>query len=322
MFEDFAQGVEAVSPRNAALLRRCAEDEAALGLVPAEPSWDAPHRLLAAVRWLVLSGEIDDFEDAADPWPAFRSALVERGEWIARFIAEHTVQTNEVQRCWVLLPLFLTIARSANRPLALIELGTSAGLNLCWDRYYYRYAGGTWGDRRSPLHLTGEERSPVPTALLDVPVEVSSRRGIDLDPIDVSEEEGLRLLRSFDLRDAHRRRLVAAAEVVRTERPELLAGDYLEVLPDLLRKRDESALTVVFQTLSTVYLTDDEREHLRGAIDAAGAEAPLAWVSTPTPEEHGERRGDYPIELALWPGGRRHIAARMNVRGEWVEWIA
>jgi hypothetical protein len=77
----------------------------------------------------------------------------------------------------------------------------------------------------------------------------------------------------------------------------------------------------VFQTLSTVYLSDEERGRLREIVDAAGEEGPLAWVSTPTPEEHGQRRGDYPLELAMWPGGERRIVARMNVRGEWLEWV-
>ena len=78
---------------------------------------------------------------------------------------------------------------------------------------------------------------------------------------------------------------------------------------------------VVFQTISTVYLSDEERARLRAIVDGAGAVGPLAWISTPTPEEHGQRRGDYPLELALWPGEERRIVARMNVRGEWLEWI-
>ena len=277
--------------------------------------------MLAAVRWLVLAGEVDDFSGALDPWLAFREVLVDRGDWVARFIREQTVQTNEVQRCWILLPLFLTVAQAAPRPLDLIELGTSGGLNLFWDRYHYRYEAGTWGDPNAPLQLAGEERSPVPAALLDVTVQVRRRRGIDLSPIDVTTEEGIRLLRSFDTREEHRARLEQAAEVIRSDPPELIRGDYLDVLPPLLAERDDSALTVVFQTLSTVYLTDEQRARLRSIIEVAAAEGPLAWISTPTPEEHGQRRGDYPVEVALWPDLTASIAARMNVRGEWIEWV-
>lgn len=108
--------------------------------------------------------------------------------------------------------------------------------------------------------------------------------------------------------------------MLRSSLPTLVRGDYLEVLPELLADRDDASLTVVFQTHSTVYLTDQQRSQLQRMVDAAGASRSLAWISTPTPGEHRQRRGDYPLELAMSPGGARRIVARTNVRGEWLEW--
>ncbi|MGH3133414.1 MAG: DUF2332 domain-containing protein [Gaiellaceae bacterium] len=321
VFEAMAAGVEDVAPDTAALYRRCAVDPCALSLISPKPTWDAPHRLLAAVRWLVLAGEIEDFETAPDPWSSFRAVLGERGGWVARFVRERPVQTNEVQRCWALVPIFLTVARLTGRPLDLVELGASAGLNLLWDRYRYRYEAGTWGDPAAPLELAGSERQAVPSFLLEAEVEVRGRRGIDLDPVDVTTEGGLRLLYTFVRDEGYRTRLRLAADVLRADPPEVMRGDYLDLLPGLLRERSDAALTVVYQTLSTVYLSDEQRAKLRTIVDAAGEAGPLAWISTPTPEEHGQRRGDYPLELAVWPGGARRMVARMNVRGEWLEWM-
>jgi hypothetical protein len=321
VFESMADGEEAVAPVQAALFRRCAADALALSLLPERPTWDMPHRLLAGARWLVLSGEVDDFETAADPWAAFRGVLEQHADWLVTFVRERPVQTNEVQRCWVLLPIFLTVARLAGRPLDLVELGASAGLNLLWDRYGYRYEAGGWGDPSSPLQLEGEERSAVPGELLRAQVEVRRRVGIDLDPVDATTDEGIRLLDTFVRDEGYRARVRRASTVLRREPPELVRGDYLEVLPDILRERSDDALTVVFQTISTVYLSDDERRRLHAIVDDARTAGPLAWVSTPTPEEHGQRRGDYPLELTVWPGGERRIVARMNVRGEWMEWV-
>jgi hypothetical protein len=321
VFEAMADGEEPVAPGTAMLLRRCASDRVALSLLPAQPTWDMPHRLLAGARWLALSGDVEDFEIADDPWSSFHAVLVEHGEWLATFVREHPVQHNEVQRCWALVPIFLVVAQDDTRPLDLVELGTSAGLNLLWDRYCYRYAAGRWGDPVSPLQLDGEERAAVPGPLLATRVEVRRRRGIDLEPVDATSEDGLRLLKTYSRHEAYWRRLECAVEVLRESPPELIRGDYLDLLPELLRDRDATALTVVFQTLSTVYLSDEERGRLREIVDAAGEEGPLAWVSTPTPEEHGQRRGDYPLELAMWPGGERRMVARMNVRGEWLEWV-
>jgi hypothetical protein len=322
VFDDFAAGIERRSPDAAALVRRCGREPLALALVPAQPSWDVPHRLLAAVRWLVLAGEADDYAAAPDAWGAFASLLRERGDWIARFVREQPVQTNEVQRCFALLPLFLMVARATSRPLDLLELGPSAGLNLLWDRYRYRYRAGTWGPERAGLELRGEERAQVPGWLLRQGVEVYRRRGIDLNPIDVGSDDDVRLLYAFaSVDDDVRFRLRRAVQLARDEPPQLLRGNYLELLPQLLAKRDDAALTVVFQTHSTIYLPVEERKRLRTLIDAAAQSAPLAWISTPTPEEHGDRRGDYPLELALLPDGERRIVARTDVRGDWLDWL-
>jgi hypothetical protein len=316
-----AAGEEPVSPENAELFRRCASDPLALSLLPDEPEWDVPHRLLAGVRWLALTGQAEDFEESADPWNVFHAVLMEHGEWLAGFVRDRPVQTNEPQRCWVLLPIFLTLARLAGRPLDLVELGTSAGLNLLWDRYGYRYGAGSWGDRAAPLQLMGDERSAVPGELLRIEVDVRRRIGIDLNPVDASSPDGVRLLKTYVRDEDYRMRLERAAKVLRRDPPELVRGDYLDLLPEILGSRSRDTLTVVFQTISTVYLSDAGRERLHAIVDEAGAEGPLAWISTPTPEEHGERRGDYPLELGLWPCGDRRIVARTNVRGEWLEWI-
>ena len=59
---------------------------------------------------------------------------------------------------------------------------------------------------------------------------------------------------------------------------------------------------------------------LREMIDAVGTEGPLAWISTPTPEEHGLRGKHRPLELAVWPGRERRLVAQMGHAGDWLEW--
>lgn len=317
-FEKYARAM--TDDALAELVRRCASDPAILELVPQRPTWDVPHRLTAAVDWLVEVGDVHDYRDAADPWPAFRAACLDHAEFVRGFVRDERVQTNEVQRCFALLPIFLTVARIADRPVDLIELGASAGLNLLWDRYRYRYASGTWGSEAADLELSGEERGAVPADLLTQAVTVRHRVGIDLRPLDVRSPDDIRLLRVFTAR--HRQdRLMRAVAIARQDPPTLMRGDYLDLLPDLLAERDDAAMTVVYQTLSAVYLSDEQRALLRTIVDEAGAAGPLAYIWTPTPEEHGQRRGDYPIELAIWPGPERRFIARMENHGEWIDWI-
>lgn len=302
------------------LMRRCSRDPVVLALVADDPGWDAPHRLFAAVDWLVDTRRSEPYRSAAHPWPAFRSICVEHADWIGDFMRTHPVQTNEVQRCFALVPIFLMLARGTRQPLDLIELGASAGLNLLWDRYRYKYRSGTWGPAGSDLELSGEERGTVPAALLEGAVTVRGRMGVDLKPLDVRNQDDVRLLRIFTA--SHRQaRLMAAVEMARTDPPTIVRGDYLEILPDLLADRPADGLTVVVQTLSTVYLSDADRARLRAILDRAGSAGPLAYVGTPTPEEHGQQGGDYPIELITWPGREHRFVARMENHGEWIDWL-
>jgi hypothetical protein len=288
-------------------------------------SWDAVLRLFGAVHYLVLTGVAPRALDG-DPEPFFQ-ALDTHAPELAEFIATHGVQTNETQRCVGLLPCFLTIAARTGMPLELLELGPSAGLNLLLDRYRYTYRNGSFGPGDALLGFTVDERgSPVPAALFGTSLTIRRRRGIDLAPVDVTTEEGRWLLRSFlwPGRDDRVARLEdAVATLAREEsKPELIQGDYVELLPRLLADRPADAVTVVFQTASTGYLSAADRASLRESLEAAGADGrPLALVSTRTDDEREHAHDDrWELELRVWPEPAR-LAAFIDFHGNWLEWV-
>jgi hypothetical protein len=330
-FREFEETLQARKRfAEAAMVRRCADDPFARSLLPASMPWDAPHRLMAAVQLLISRGAVRDYRDEPEQWDAFRATLEEHRDWISDFALHQNIQTNEVQRCFALLPVFLSIARAARKPLDLLELGTSGGLNLCFDKYHYHYAEAEWG-APSEVELTGGEapESGVSKDLLRQQIEIRRRRGIDLNPIDVRTDEGVRLLECFLLGDSRRlERLRRAASVARRASVELIRGDYLKLLPELLKSGSGDALTVVFQTFSTIYLPLEAPQRLNSLVSEAGREMPLAWISTPTPEEQGQTMPeslgdmeDYPLELTIWPDGERRIVARMSNAGDSLQWI-
>jgi hypothetical protein len=265
-----------------------------------------PLRLLAGLHYLVLAHQAS--------WDDVGAALDQHAEFLARWAIEQDVQTNEVQRAWGLLPAFLSVADA--RPLDVLELGPSAGLNLLWDRYRYRYSTGTWG--AGPLELSGDDRVPPPAELLQRQVSVERRRGIDLNPVDVTTEHGARLLQAFVWADqtARLERLRRAIDVVRHDPPELMRGDYVESLPALLRDRQDGTQLIVFQTASTMYLDAGAAELLRAALHEAARDEPLVFISTGhAPDDNG-----FALEVERYPDGR---AARLGVfdfHGEWLEW--
>ena len=285
-----------------------------------ELSWDVPLRLFGGVHYLELAG-IEPYALSGE-WEDFRAALESRREFLARFVREQAVQTNEVQRCYALLPAFLLLAgEHGAAALDLVELGPAAGLNLLWDRYAYRYRAGRWGS--SELALTGVEYAPVPREVLEQRVRVRRRLGIDLNPVDVTSDHGARLLHAFIWpgRVERTQRLKKAIAILRREPPTLVRGDYVELLPAVLGERDQQALTVVFQTASTGYIGPERRAELRSLLEDAGREGPLGWVSTRAVEEREEDRHDsYELEVALWPGGERRFLLRCDFHGNWLRW--
>jgi hypothetical protein len=265
--------------------------------------------LLGGLHYLVLEGRAswDDVDGALDSHAAF----------LARFAREQEVQTNEVRRAWALLPGMLCCGAPR---VDLLELGASGGLLLALDRYAYRYRAGSWGS--GSLLLDGDDRGGPPAELLARPLSVGRRRGVDLAPVDVTTEHGSRLLQAFVWPDQHDRleRLRRAIDVVRADPPELVAGDYVELLPTLLRERREDALTIVFSSVSTVYLPEERYQQLAVALARAGREAPLAWLALETPRGDNMYEGSA-LELTTWPRGETRRLAKVDHHAAWLDWL-
>jgi hypothetical protein len=310
MADDFERGG---SKLYAALSRSLADDPVVAGIVgKQQPLWEAPLRLFGGVHYLELAGVVQH------PWAKLRGVLEANREWLARFVAEHPVQTNEVQRSWGLLPGFLTVAD--DRPLDLIELGPSAGFNLFWDRYRYRYGDRTWGAKDAPLELSGEAEGGPPPELLALRVNVRRRTGIERWPVDVTTDHGARLLEAFVWADQTNRleRVRRVIEIARADPPRLMEGDFVEVLPALLAERDLDALTVVFHSASIMYLSEEDRASVWKTLEEDGRRGSLAWVSY----EYAEAGSlSFALDTRSWPGESRRLA-RLDGHGNEMEWVA
>jgi hypothetical protein len=285
------------------LCRRFARDRIVASIVGVDPSWDAPLRLLGGLHYLVLAGGA-----------SWDDALETHVEFLRDFVRTRSVQTNEVQRSWILLPCFLRAAELLGvDELDVVELGPSAGLNLVWDRYRYAYAAGEWGPPDATLSLGGEERARVPAALLGRAPRIARRVGIDLAPIDVTTDDGARLLQCFVWagQDERFERLNRAIEVVRANRPELVRGDLASDLPLVLRDRP----TVVFQTAVFPYVSDETRDAVRAAL--ARVETPLAFVTAGRPR--GTQDG-WGMRIERYPGGDREFVGNADFHGGWLDY--
>lgn len=303
VFEEQALHCEGRSPLYAQLCRRFADDPVAARILDRYGEGRGALALLGGLHFLVLAGEA-----------SWDDPLERHEDFLIEYVARQDVQTNEAQRSWVLLPLFLHAAGGAEI-VDVIELGASAGLNLVFDRYRCEYREGSRGPADAALVLRGEERRPLPR-LLERQLNIRSRVGIDRAPIDVTTDEGVRLLESFVWPGQEERveRLQAAIEVVRADAPRIVGGDIVDVLPDLLDELPRDGRALVFQTGVFEYIAPDARARVREILERADRD--LVFVASGRP-----RGGSRAWGMRIYRPGRGHeFAGHADYHGTWLDY--
>jgi hypothetical protein len=293
-----------------------------------EPATAAlPLRLLGAVHRLVLSDRIPELatlypstggEVDLDLAPVrFVEALADHADEVRAHL-DRPVQTNEVSRCAGLLGGFLLVAGETGLPLALHEVGASAGLNLRFDRYHYASDGWSWGEAGSPVRFDAVFGPETPPA---VPLEVAERRGCDRNPLDPRAEEDRLTLMSFVWPDQTRRFEVlrGALEIARRDEIEVERADAAGWAERALAAPRPGVATVIYHSVVVQYLSPEDASRLHRAITTAGeratAAAPVAWLFL----EPGEEEAD--VRLTLWPGGEERLLARAGFHSSSVRWL-
>ena len=232
--------------------------------------------VFAAARWHGVP--------APGPYAGLRAALLGDDGSIRATILARATQTNEVGRLGTLVPAFGSVA--GGRALALIEVGTSAGLCLFPDRFRYRWKlpDGRVHEAGSGPLLTTAVTSGSPPLPHAVPA-VAWRAGIDLAPVDVTDDDAVHWLEHlvWPEQDARRARLRAAVDVARAEPPRIVRGDLLDILPALLDDVPADLDVVVFHSAVIAYLEHDDRTRFADLMAGVVADGRCHWVSNEGP---------------------------------------
>lgn len=232
-----------------------------------------PNLVFAAARWHGVP--------APGPYTALRKALLGDDGSIRATILARATQTNEVGRIATLLPAFALVAEE--RPIALLEVGASAGLCLYPDRWACSWATATGvvtggrPDGAGPLTCEVTGPAPLPTE----PVAVAWRGGVDLHPLDVTDDDAMAWLSTlvWPEQDDRRARLAEAVAVARAEPPTLVAGDLLDELPALVAQAAAYAPVVVFHSAVVAYLTEEDRARFHDLMTILVDQGACHWVS-------------------------------------------
>jgi hypothetical protein len=347
------------SPLYAHLATSAADDDDVAGLLAvAEPQQARSTLLFAAVHRLVIAEPVSELahyyptvggEYGVDgaTWPTFRSFVLDRADKMRELVTTRTTQTNEVRRSALLFPAVAKVAKEVGGPVGLLEAGTSAGLLLGLDRYGYRYQAEdgeqlSAGPAKAPLvlncvfRLQGAKRPTLPKNL-----KVAAKVGLDLHPVDLTDEEQLAWLEACVWADQPERiRLLNQAAAAQAEdRPEFVTGDVVDDLARAAERVPADLPLIVFNSHVLPYLPQERRADFVAALAELAATRPLWWLSQESYEaglrlvlpdradlEFDRASGGTPsgtLGLVRWRDGKPEAAAlaRTAFHGERIVWL-
>ena len=267
----------------------------------------------------VFAGEVTEADAVA---AALRATLAAQDAAILPWL-DGPPQTNEAGRSAALMTGLLHLAERFGSRIELLEIGSSAGLNLLIDRYRFDLGGVRVGPAEAPLTLVPEWRGEPPP---EVAVEIVSVRGVDIAPVDVTDDALARRLEAYVWVEAVERqeRLSRAIELVRSHGVALDRGDAADWVEARLTEPQPAGVTrVLMHSVVWQYLPPPARERIRAAMAAAGeratVERPLGWVMMEPDRDLARQE----VRVRGWPGERpMELVAFSHAHGAWIERLA
>ena len=275
------------SPLYDRICRTVAESDEILDLVSEAPRrGHNPLLLLAAVHYLVLGGldhplaAVYAGASDADPGPLFVDVCLRHRDAVLELLATEQVNTNEVGRSAVIGPALTAVAARLSAPLALLDVGCSAGLNLLCDRFRLDYGpAGATGPVDAPVEIRCAVVGGSPPIAPELPA-ITARIGLDRTPIDVHDAEQVRWQLACVWPDTGRlARTRLALEEARRRSLDLVQGDAVEAVGRTIAGLPADATAVVTTTAVVGYFSHEQRTGFRDALAAASESRPVAWIS-------------------------------------------
>lgn len=312
------------------LSRKVALDDALLALCEhVKQGQPIPNVLFGAVHYLLLLGQdhtlakyypgiTDNPLDYRESFQLFKDFCLNNESDIISIFNTRFVQTNEIRRCAYLYPVFCTVFEKIGKPLALIEIGTSAGLQLLWDKYSYSYDGSTvYSNAESNLHIESEIKGANTPVLYSTPPPVTSRFGLDLNPIDLNHADEKLWLKSL-IWPEHKERLnmfEEAAKIVQSHPVELVRGDGVGLLRDYVAKTSRKDVVCIFHTHVANQMPMKTRLELMDIVKDIGRERDICHIYNNIEDKY--------LHMDCYVDGEetKMTIAETDPHGRWFEWL-
>lgn len=318
---------EQASPLYEEITRHILDDREMLAIAAEVRRPPEPNLLFAAVHFLLMDATheplaayygslVENPRPPAGAYTAFRAFVLSHRSEVVALLRTRITQTNEVRRSAYLMLAFAHIFESAGRkPLALIDIGCSAGLHLLWDRYRYDFGFAQCGDAGSPTRidceLRGEKRPRIPETM----PPCTFRLGIDLNPIDLADAVERRWLEAMLWPEhADRRRLTyAAIGQALDDPPPMIRGDATKILREHLSAVPDECTLVVYHCHALCQVQSAELDVFRRDLVEFSRRREVHLLAA---EAHTLR-----LQRLVNGMAESTLLARKDPHGRWLEWL-
>ncbi|MCF6136575.1 DUF2332 domain-containing protein [Pseudalkalibacillus berkeleyi] len=308
---------------------KISEDDEMLELSSyAQEGQPVPNLILGAVHYLLLKGSNHPLKDyypsVTDKPKGLEGSFdqlkdfceLHRDEMIT-ILQQRLVQTNEVRRCAYLYPIFCYIYEQVQKPLSMIEIGSSAGLQLLWDKYQYSYGTDEiYGDTQSDVHITSEIKGEHNPSFLKKSPPVVSKVGLDLHISDLGDTDDYLWLKSL-IWPEHQERLDLfenAAKRFNEDPVKLIEGDGIALLPEVIDSLPKDTPICIFHTHVANQIPEDSKRALEEKIKAIGQERDVFHLHN--------NMWDRQLHLDYYLDGKEYTntIGETDGHGRWFEW--
>jgi hypothetical protein len=265
-----------------------------------------------------LNGQFQSNDEFFD---SFKNFCIKFASEIQPLLRTKLVQTNEVQRCALLLPAVNLISQmSDQKPIALIDVGSAGGLNLLMDKTYIQYSDGiSVGPINSPLQLQCDSQGLKIPEFQDVKIE--NRIGIDLNPVNLLDANERQWNLALIWPDQIERfdRMKSALKILEKTPITFKKGGGNQVLSDVVSRVPETQTVCIMHSFVLNQFSEEDRSKFDSLLKDLSKNRPiwrisLEWIGSKEPEL---------VVSRYVSGTKNHVQklAECHGHGEWIRWF-
>ena len=293
-----------------------------------------PNIFFAAIHYLLLKNQDEELAGYYPsiqkkhveeiPFGIFKRFCIEHQDEVKKIISTRIVQTNVISRCAYLMPVFSKIIAEENKPVTIIDIGTSAGLTLNFDQYEYWY---------NEQKVFGNSKVKVKSKIIDSAIpqiykilQPISKIGIDQNIIDPTDKDEILWLKALVWTD-QLERFTAIDEALKLDELKKIkfikTNSVLDFEKEIL-KTDSNQTLIIYSTHVLYQFPENLKVEFYNMLDRIGQTRDFYFLSVEgikhlLEKYHSENSV---VELTSYKNKKKTetFIAETNGHGNWIKW--